>query len=97
MSIPCYRRTDNVYLLIIFGSFSILIIRLLIGSPTYNKTVLTYQALNHMTTEYVSNLLKGMAQTHTLTLRTSNNDSLYVPKGKHLYTAELFLAQHQNY
>ena len=46
----------------------------------YNKAVLTYRALNDMTPEYISKLLKPMSQTHTLNLRSSNNGSLYVPK-----------------
>ena len=46
----------------------------------YNKAVLTYRALNNMTPEYISNLLKPISQTHTLNLRSSTNGSLYVPK-----------------
>ena len=46
----------------------------------YNKAVLTYRALNDMTPEYISKLLKPMSQMHTLNLRSSNNGSLYVPK-----------------
>ena len=48
----------------------------------YNKAVLTYRALNNMTPEYISNLLKPMSQAYALNLRSSNNGSLYVPKAR---------------
>ena len=45
----------------------------------YNKAVLTYKALNDLTPEYVSNMLKPVSQTHGLNLRSSENGDLYVP------------------
>ena len=48
----------------------------------YNKAVLTYIALNNLTPPYITNLLKPMSQVHSLNLRSSKNDSLYVPKSR---------------
>ena len=45
----------------------------------YNKAVLTYKALNNMTPEYITNLLTPMSQTHSLSLRSGENSTLYVP------------------
>lgn len=54
----------------------------------YNKAVLTYRALNNLTPEYISDLLKPMSQVHSLNLRSSDNGSLYVPKSRtSLYSA----------
>ena len=46
----------------------------------YNKAVLTYRAMNNLTPEYISNLLKPVSQVHNLNLRSSDNGSLFVPK-----------------
>lgn len=48
----------------------------------YNKAILTYRALNNLTPEYISKLLKPMSGVHTLNLRSSENGSLYVPKAR---------------
>ena len=48
----------------------------------YNKAVLTYRALNNLTPEYISQLLQPMSQVHSLSLRSSENGSLYVPKSR---------------
>ena len=55
-----------------------------IGVPPYttNKAVLTYRALNNLTLEYISQLLQPMSQVHSLSLRSSENGSLYVPKSR---------------
>ena len=45
----------------------------------YNKAVLTYKALNKMTPEYTTQLLTPMSETHTLNLRSVENDTLLVP------------------
>lgn len=46
----------------------------------YNKAVLTYKAINYMTPEYLSNLLKPVSQTYYLNLRSSENGILHVPR-----------------
>ena len=48
----------------------------------YNKAVLTYRALNNLTPEYISQCLQPMSQVHSLSLRSSENGSLYVPKSR---------------
>ena len=48
----------------------------------YNKAVLTYRALNNLTPEYISQLLQPMSQVHSLSLRSSENGLLYVPKSR---------------
>lgn len=48
----------------------------------YNKAVFTYKALNNLTPAYITNLLKPMSQTHTLSLRSSDNGTLYVPRSR---------------
>ena len=48
----------------------------------YNKVVLTYRALNNLTPEYISTLLKPVSQVHSLNLRSADNGSLYVPKSR---------------
>ena len=59
----------------------------------YNKAVLTYKALNNLTPEYVSNMLKPVSQTHGLNLRSSENGDLYVS----LSIVEHFHVQRLNY
>ena len=44
-----------------------------------NKVVLTYRALNNLTPEYITNMLKPVSQTHSLNLRSCENGDLYVP------------------
>ena len=46
----------------------------------YNKAVFTYRALNNLTPEYISTLLKPVSQVHSLNLRSAENGSLFVPK-----------------
>lgn len=48
----------------------------------YNKAVLTYRAVNNLSPEYISKLLKPMSEVHTLNLRSSVNGTLYVPKSR---------------
>ena len=48
----------------------------------YNKTVLTYKALNNLTPSYISDLLAPFLQTLNRTLRSSTNGSLAVPRSK---------------
>ena len=46
----------------------------------YNKAVLTYRAVNNLTPEYLSSLLKPVSQVHNFNLRSSENGFLFVPK-----------------
>ena len=48
----------------------------------YNKAVLTYRAINNLSPEYITQLLKPVSEVHTLNLRSSENCSLYVPKAR---------------
>ena len=48
----------------------------------YNKTVLTYRAVNNLSPEYISKLLKPMSEVHNLNLRSSVNGTLYVSKSR---------------
>ncbi|MCG8110902.1 MAG: reverse transcriptase family protein, partial [Candidatus Thiodiazotropha taylori] len=45
----------------------------------YNKAVYTYKALNNLTPDYISTLLKPLSETHALNLRSSVNGTLYIP------------------
>ena len=59
-----------------------------LGWPTvpnrhnYNKAVLTYKALNNLTPEYISDLIKPLSETHTRNLRSVTDGSLKVPRSK---------------
>ena len=46
----------------------------------FNKAVLVYKALNHMTPPYISELLTPMSQIQIRTLRSSTDGSLTVPR-----------------
>lgn len=48
----------------------------------YNKAVLTYKALNNLTPNYISSLLKPISETHVLSLRSSENGLLSVPRSR---------------
>ena len=48
----------------------------------YNKAVLTFKALNDLTPEYISNLLKPTFETHNRNLRIATNGPLSVPRSK---------------
>ena len=48
----------------------------------YNEAVLTYQAINKLSPEYITQLLKPVSEVHTLNLRSSENGSLYVQKAR---------------
>lgn len=48
----------------------------------YNKATLTYRAINNLSPEYITELLKPISEVHTLNLRSSTNGSLYVPKAR---------------
>ena len=56
----------------------------------YNKAILTYKALNNMTPEYITNLLKPMSQAHSLNLRSAANGALYIPKARTTLYTRLF-------
>lgn len=45
----------------------------------YNKAVFTHRALNKLTPDYISHLLKPLSETHSLNLRSSENGSLNIP------------------
>ena len=45
----------------------------------YNKAVFTYEAINNMTPDYITQLLTPMSQTHSLNLRSGETGALYVP------------------
>ena len=45
----------------------------------YNKAIFTFKALNYLTPEYITNLLKPMSETHLLSLRSSDNGLLSIP------------------
>ena len=44
----------------------------------YNKAVYTYKALNNLTPDYISSLLKPLSETHSFNLRSSVNSTLYI-------------------
>ena len=44
----------------------------------YNKAVFT-RALNKLTPDFISNLLKPLSETHSINLRSSENGSLHIP------------------
>ncbi|MCG7875530.1 MAG: reverse transcriptase family protein [Candidatus Thiodiazotropha endolucinida] len=48
----------------------------------YNKAVLTYKALNDLTPDYISNLLKPVSDTQSRTLRSSVNGTLAIPRSR---------------
>lgn len=48
----------------------------------YNKAVLTYRAVNNLSPEYITQLLKPVSEVHPRNLRSSENGSLYVPKAR---------------
>ena len=48
----------------------------------YNKSVLTYKALDNLTTSYISDLLTPKAQINNITLESSKDDSLAQPKAR---------------
>ena len=48
----------------------------------YNKAVLTYKAMNKLTPQYITDLLKPVAETHNRTLRSSVNGALAVPRSR---------------
>ena len=48
----------------------------------YNKTVLTYKALNNLIPDYIARLLKPMSQAHSINLRSTENGTLYVPRSR---------------
>ena len=45
----------------------------------YNNAILTYKALNDMTTDYIAELPTPMSQTHSRHLRSRESGELYVP------------------
>ena len=63
----------------------------------YNKVVLTYKALNDLTPEYISNLLKPTFETHNRNLRSATNGSLSVPRSRTSLFDRSFLQLHQSY
>ena len=60
----------------------------------YNKAVLTYRAVNNLSPEYISKLLKPMSEVHNLNLQSSVNGTLY---HEHHCMMALSLVQRQGY
>lgn len=48
----------------------------------YNKAILIYKALNHLTPEYITNMLMPMSETHSRNLRSSSAGTLLVPRSR---------------
>ena len=48
----------------------------------YNKAVLTYKAMNNLTPQCITDLLKPVAETNNRTLRSSVNGALAVPRSR---------------
>lgn len=48
----------------------------------YNKAVFTYKAVNNLSPQYITDLLKPMSETHSRTLRSSVNGALAVPRSR---------------
>ena len=46
----------------------------------YNEAVFTYKAMNNLTPQYITDLLKPVAEAHNRTLRSSVNGALAVPR-----------------
>ena len=46
----------------------------------YNKAVFTYKAMNNLTSQYITDLLKPVAETINRTLRSSVNGAFAVPR-----------------
>ena len=63
----------------------------------YNKAVLTYRAINNLSPEYITQLLKPVSEVHTLNLRSSENGSLYCRKHGQHFLMGLFRVPHQDY
>ena len=70
----------------------------------HNKAVLTYKALNNLAPAYISGLLKPVSETHTRSLRSSENGLLFMPRsrtsmgfGKHSFIeGTYFVGAHWN-
>ena len=48
----------------------------------YNKAILIYKALNNLTPEYITDLIKPRSHIHSVNLRSSKNGTLHVPKSR---------------
>ena len=48
----------------------------------YNKAVFTHKALNNLTPQYITELLKPISDAHTRTLRSSVSGALAVPRSR---------------
>ena len=48
----------------------------------YSKVLLTFKALNNLTHAYISNSLKPMSETQSLSLRSSDNGLLSIPRSR---------------
>ena len=48
----------------------------------YNKTVLTYKAMNHLTPQYITDLLKPVSESHNCTLPSSVDSALADPRAR---------------
>ena len=48
----------------------------------YNKAVFTYKAMNNLTPQYITDLLKPVAETHNPTLRSSINGAFAVSRSR---------------
>ena len=56
----------------------------------YNKAIFTFKALNNLTPAYITNLLKPMSETHSLSLRSSDNGLLSIPRSRSALYDRLF-------
>ena len=54
----------------------------IVNHHNYNKAVLTLKALNDLTPEYISNLLKPTFETHNRNFLSATNGSLSVPRSR---------------
>ena len=48
----------------------------------YNKAILIYKALNHLTPEYITAMLMPISETHSHNLRSSTTGTLLVPRSR---------------
>ena len=52
----------------------------------YNKAIFTFKALNNLTPEYITYLLKPTSETHSLSLRSSGNGLLSIPQSRFAFS-----------
>ena len=81
------KRAARIILHVDYNTPSAIMFRELGWQPinkrlTYNKALLIYKALNKLTPEYSTNLLKPVSETHSRSLRSSVNGTLSVPRSR---------------